>query len=47
MNFLSAITKAFLQFGAISVVVILVFLIGVFYLFKSVKKNKEDGIKRN
>ncbi|WP_316572666.1 hypothetical protein [Neobacillus sp. YIM B06451] len=45
MNFLSAIAKALLQFGAISVVVVLVFLIGVFYLFKSVKKNKRDGKK--
>jgi hypothetical protein len=42
MNFLSAIAKAFLQFGAISVVVILVLIIGIFYLFKSGKKNKED-----
>jgi hypothetical protein len=42
MNFLSAMAKAFLQFGAISVVVILILIIGIFYLLKSVKKNKKD-----
>ena len=42
MNFLSAIAKVFLQFGAISVVVILVLIIGAFYLFKNVKKKRED-----
>ena len=42
MNFLSAIAKTFLQFGAFSVVAILALIIGIFYLFKSVKKNKED-----
>ena len=42
MNFLSVVTKAFLQFGAISVVVIVVLIMGIFYLFKGVKKNKED-----
>jgi hypothetical protein len=42
MSLLSAIAKAFLQFGAISIVVILVVIIGIFYLFKNVKKRKKD-----
>ena len=45
MSFLSAIAKAFLQFGAITVVIILVLvlIIGGFYLFKNVKKKKSDA----
>jgi hypothetical protein len=40
MSFLSAIAKAFLQFGAITVVIILVLIIGGFYLFKNFKRKK-------
>lgn len=40
MSFLSALAKAFLQFGAITVVIILVLIIGGFYLFKNLKKKK-------
>ncbi|WP_281170453.1 hypothetical protein [Alteribacter aurantiacus] len=42
MSVISAIAKAFLQFGAISVVVLLVLVLGIFYLFKTVKKSKEE-----
>ncbi|WP_409274796.1 hypothetical protein V1499_06615 [Neobacillus sp. SCS-31] len=42
MSFLSAIAKALLQFGAISIVVILVVIIGIFYLFKNVKNKKKE-----
>jgi hypothetical protein len=40
MSFLSAIAKNFLQFGAITVVIILVLIIGGFYLLKNLKKKK-------
>lgn len=43
MSLLSALAKAFLQFGAITVVIILVLIIGGFYLFKNLKKKKSDA----
>ncbi len=43
MSFLSAIAKAFLQFGAITVVIILVLIIGGFYLFKNLKEKKGNA----
>ncbi|MDF9759492.1 uncharacterized protein YpmB [Peribacillus simplex] len=43
MSFLSALAKAFLQFGAITVVILLVLIIGGFYLFKNLKKKKSDA----
>ena len=43
MSFLSTLAKVFLQFGAIRVVIILVLIIGGFYLFKNLKKKKRDA----
>ncbi|KIL43214.1 hypothetical protein [Jeotgalibacillus campisalis] len=43
MSFLSAIAKAFLQFGAITVVIILILIIGGIYLFKNMKKKKGNA----